>query len=107
MPSNSDGADVTSDLCCVKGTLCKKTSMVQRRFVAFVSLRLVLFGGFRGDVGAVHQVFKSSRLTNTDAKYRCGIRPTRMALEQLTLNQRVQGSSPCAPTSNLKYLVRY
>jgi hypothetical protein len=28
-------------------------------------------------------------------------------VEQLTLNQRVQGSSPCAPTNKIKYLLAF
>ena len=50
--------------------------MVQRRFVAFVFLRLVLFGGFRGDVGAVHQVFKSPGLRTRMRNIGVGIRRT-------------------------------
>jgi hypothetical protein len=37
----------------VKGTLCKKTQLIQAAFVAFGPFWHVLFPGFRGENGAV------------------------------------------------------
>ena len=60
--------------------------------------------GFPGRCRGGPSGVQESRLTNTDAKYRCGYPSYAHVLEQPTLNQRVQGSSHCAPTNHFNDL---
>jgi hypothetical protein len=83
----------------VKGTLCKNLQWIQRVFVVFAPFWLVSFWGFRGDTGAVIAAFDMP-IARENGCETANIGKNlfkRLSLEQLTLNQRVQGSSPCTP----------
>ena len=90
----------------VKGTLCENRQLIQRTLVTFPPGRHDSFRRFRGRKRAVVVAFRQPLARNMGTKYpRSKVSVNAHAkLKQLTLNQRVQGSSPCAPTNNISYL---